>query len=31
MFFWGDALELGIVTEEELPKEVLKNVLRLDY
>lgn len=26
MFFWGDALKLGIVREEELPEDVLKNV-----
>lgn len=31
MFFWGDALELGIVEEKDLPKDVLASVLRVGY
>lgn len=31
MFFWGDALNLGLVKEEELPEAVLKNVKKIDY
>lgn len=31
MFFWGDALELGIVEEKDLPEDVLRNVCRVEY
>lgn len=31
MFFWGDCLQLGLVMEEELPRELLGNVKRLSY
>ncbi|GAB7349743.1 hypothetical protein MBLNU459_g0475t2 [Dothideomycetes sp. NU459] len=31
MFFWGDALELGIVTEAELPEDVVASVMRVAY
>ncbi|KAI4718691.1 kinase-like protein [Aureobasidium sp. EXF-10727] len=30
MFFWGDALSLGIVSEEELPKDVRDSVKRVE-
>ena len=31
MFFWGDVLAMGLVKEEDLPKELLERVKRLDY
>lgn len=31
MFFWGDALNLGLVKEEELPADVLKSVKVIGY
>lgn len=31
MFFWGDCLVLGIVREEDLPKEVLAKVKKVGY
>ena len=30
MFFWGDAVELGLVTIEDLPKEVQDNIKLVD-
>ncbi|KAG9522503.1 kinase-like protein, partial [Aureobasidium melanogenum] len=30
MFFWGDALSLGIVKEEELPEDVRRSVKKVD-
>jgi choline kinase len=30
MFFWGDAIELGLVTMEDLPKEVQDNIKLVD-
>jgi choline kinase len=31
MFFWGDCLQLGLVTEQDLPKELLGKVKTLTY
>lgn len=31
MFFWGDALKLGLVEESELPEDVVKNAKTMDY
>ncbi|MCJ1285802.1 hypothetical protein MMC26_005143 [Xylographa opegraphella] len=31
MFFWGDCLGMGFVREEDLPKEMLGKVKRVDY
>ncbi|KPI41193.1 Choline kinase [Cyphellophora attinorum] len=31
MFFWGDALQMGLVTEEELPEAMRQKVKRVPY
>ena len=31
MFFWGDCLGMGFVREEELPREMLAKVKRVEY
>ena len=31
MFFWGDVLQLGVVSEDELPRELLDKVKIVDY
>ncbi|KAL9609120.1 MAG: hypothetical protein Q9167_006098 [Letrouitia subvulpina] len=31
MFFWGDVLQMGIVSEDELPQELLKKVKVVEY
>jgi choline kinase len=30
MFFWGDALSLGLVDEKELPEDVKNSVKRVE-
>ncbi|KAI9705216.1 MAG: hypothetical protein M1820_005363 [Bogoriella megaspora] len=31
LFFWGDALQAGVITEEELPEELRAKVKRVEY
>ncbi|KAL9040465.1 MAG: hypothetical protein Q9214_004476, partial [Letrouitia sp. 1 TL-2023] len=31
MFFWGDVLQMGIVREDELPRELLKKIKVVEY
>lgn len=31
LFFWGDCLQLGLVTKEELPEELLRKIKSLTY